>query len=77
MISGSATMYGRCGRKSSFEYRPSEQTKPWQQVEGFSPSTRTLERRKLNPFLDINSWTGNFASAKAQFNSGARAWLSR
>ena len=41
------------------------------QVDGFSKSTRTLERRKLNPFLDINSWTGNFASAKAQFASHA------
>ena len=34
-------------------------------------STRTLERRKMNPFVDINSWMGNKYSAKAQFNSNA------
>ena len=38
----------------SFEYRPAAQSSAWKEVEGFSKSTRTLERRKLNPFLDIN-----------------------
>lgn len=57
----------------SFEYRPAAQSSAWKEVEGFSKSTRTLERRKLNPFLDINSFTGNYASAKAQFNS--HAWV--
>ena len=38
---------------------------------GFAMSTRTLERRKMDPFADINSFTGNMQSAKAQFASHA------
>jgi len=57
--------------KPAFNYRPSDPDKPWENVEGFAQSTRTLERRKMNPFLDINSYQGNRTSAKAQFNSNA------
>ena len=53
--------------KPSFTYRPAEQDKPWENVEGFAQSTRTLERRKMDPYLDINSFQGNKMSAKAQF----------
>ena len=56
---------------TSLPYRPAAQTKPWEELDGFSKSTRTLERRKLNPFLDINSFTGNKHSALAQFDSHA------
>lgn len=55
----------------SFEYKPAKQDKPWENVEGFATSTRTLERRKMDPFADINSFQGNKASAQAQFNSHA------
>lgn len=55
----------------SLKYRPAQQVEPWQPLDGFSQSTRTLERRKLDPFTDINSYTGNYASAKAQYNSHA------
>jgi len=48
----------------SFEYKPAKQAQPWQNVEGFSQGTRTLERRKMDPFADINSFTGNAMSAK-------------
>ena len=51
----------------AFTYRPASQEKPWENVEGFAQSTRTLERRKMNPYLDINAFQGNKASAKAQF----------
>jgi len=57
--------------KPSFTYRPAVQAKPWENLEGFAVSTRTLERRKMNPFVDINSWQGNKYSAKQQFNSNA------
>ena len=56
----------------SLKYRPAQQVEPWQPLDGFSQSTRTLERRKLDPFTDINSYTGNYASAKAQYNSRER-----
>jgi hypothetical protein len=49
--------------RPSLEYKPAKQEKPWENVEGFAASTRTLERRKLDPFFDINSFTGNFQSA--------------
>ena len=54
----------------SFEYRPAKQDHPWKNVEGFSVSTRTLERRKMDPFCDINSFTGNAYSAKQTFSKG-------
>ena len=57
--------------RPSFTYRPAKQDKPWENLEGFANSTRTLERRKMDPFADINSFTGNKHSAKAQFNSHA------
>lgn len=57
--------------RPSFTYRPAKQDKPWECVEGFAMSTRTLERRKMDPFADINSFTGNKHSAKAQFNAHA------
>jgi hypothetical protein len=57
--------------RPSFTYRPAKQDEPWQNVEGFSMSTRTLERRKMDPFADINSFQGNRESAKAQFASQA------
>ena len=57
--------------KPSFTYRPAKQDHPWKNVEGFAMSTRTLERRKMDPFADINSFTGNMQSAKAQFASHA------
>ena len=44
--------------KPSFTYRPAKQDKPWENLEGFSRSTRTLERRKMNPFVDIQSFNG-------------------
>jgi hypothetical protein len=44
--------------KPSFTYRPAKQEKPWENLEGFSRSTRTLERRKMNPFVDIQSFNG-------------------
>lgn len=48
----------------SFEYKPAKQDRPWQNLEGFSNSTRTLEARKMDPFADINSFQGNAHSAK-------------
>ena len=56
--------------KPSFAYRPAQQDAPWQNVEGFAQSTRTLERRKMDPFADINSFQGNYASAKATYSGG-------
>ena len=50
--------------RPAFEYRPAVQDKPWENVEGFAQSTRTLERRKMDPYLDINSFQGNRLSAK-------------
>ena len=58
----------RADWKPSFTYRPAKQDKPWENVEGFAKSTRTLERRKMDPYLDINSFTGNGVSAKATFS---------
>ena len=56
----------------AFPYRPAEhESGPWKSLDGFAMSTRTLERRKLNPFLDINAYQGNKYSAKAQFASHA------
>ena len=55
--------------KESFTYRPAKQDKPWQNLEGFAQSTRTLERRKMDPYLDINSFQGNLHSSKEQFNA--------
>ena len=43
--------------RPSFNYRPAKQDKPWENLEGFSQSTRSLERRKMDPFLDIQSFT--------------------
>jgi len=54
----------------SFEYKPAHHEEPWENVEGFSKSTRTLERRKMDPFNDINSFHGNVASAKQTFAHG-------
>lgn len=51
--------------KPTLPYRPAHQPQPWEHVEGFAASTRTLERRKLNPNLDINSFQANKASAAA------------
>jgi hypothetical protein len=59
--------------RPSFTYRPAKQESPWENVEGFAQSTRTLERRKMNPYLDINSFQGNIHSAKQQFN--AHGWV--
>lgn len=56
--------------RPSFTYRPAKQDAPWKEVEGFSKSTRTLEQRKMNPFLDINSYQGNRVSAKQTFSHG-------
>ena len=50
--------------RPAFEYRPAVQDKPWENVEGFAQSTRALERRKMDPYLDINSFQGNRLSAK-------------
>ena len=41
------------------------------QVEGFATSTRTLERRKMDPFADINSFQGNAHSAKSVLDHSA------
>lgn len=60
--------------KPAFEYRPAQQDHPWEHVEGFAQSTRTLERRKMDPYLDINSFTGNAQSAKA-VGHAARGWV--
>jgi len=54
----------------SFEYKPAKQDHPWENVEGFCQSTRTLERRKMDPFADINSFQGNVWSAKSTFSKG-------
>jgi len=59
--------------RPSFAYRPAKQESPWENVEGFAQSTRTLERRKMDPYLDINSFQGNATSAKAQFAS--KGWV--
>ena len=40
----------------SFTYRPAKQQQAWVNLDGFSRSTRTLERRKMNPFADIQSY---------------------
>lgn len=56
--------------RPSFTYRPAKQDKPWENVEGFAMSTRTLERRKMDPFADINSFTGNYHSAKSTLAAG-------
>lgn len=42
----------------SFAYRPAKQKVAWENLEGFSKSTRTLERRKMDPFFDIQSYNG-------------------
>ena len=57
--------------RPSFEYKPAMHDKPWMELHGFAKSTRTLERRKMDPYADINSFQGNKASAIAQFNSKA------
>jgi len=54
----------------SFEYKPAKQDHPWENVEGFAQSTRTLERRKMDPFADINSFQGNKYSAKVTLSHG-------
>jgi len=65
----------------SFEYRPADHKAvikngtivkggPWKNVEGFAMSTRTLERRKMDPFADINSFQGNAYSAKMTYANG-------
>jgi len=59
--------------KPAFTYRPAKQDHPWENTEGFAQSTRTLERRKMNPYADINSFQGNAHSAKAQ--SSAKGWV--
>jgi len=46
-------------------YRPAVHDKPWEHLKGFAASTQTLERRKLDPKLDINSFQANKASAAA------------
>lgn len=55
----------------SFDYKPAKQDKPWESLEGFSQSTRTLERRKMDPFADINSFHGNAYSAKSVLDHSA------
>jgi len=55
----------------SFEYKPAKQFTPWKNVEGFAQSTRTLERRKMDPFADINSFQGNAVSAKNSLDHSA------
>lgn len=54
--------YVKSNWRPSFTYRPAKQDKPWEELDGFSKSTRSLERRKMNPFADIQS-----------FNSAGRA----
>lgn len=54
----------------SFEYKPAKQDHPWENVEGFARGTRTYERRKMDPFADINSFQGNAYSAKNTFSHG-------
>ena len=54
----------------SFEYKPAAQDHPWTNIEGFAQSTRSLERRKMDPFADINSFQGNMTSAKQSFSHG-------
>jgi hypothetical protein len=46
-------------------YRPAVQAQPWQNLQGFAATTRALERRRLNPNFDINSFQANKASAAA------------
>jgi len=55
----------------SFEYKPAKQSHPWTNLEGFAQSTRTLERRKMDPFADINSFQGNATSAKNTLDHSA------
>ena len=59
------------GAKPSFAYKPAMHDMGWQNLSGFAKSTRTLERRKMNPYADINSFQGNRKSAEAQFDSHA------
>ena len=56
--------YVKSNWRPSFTYRPAKPDKPWEELDGFSKSTRSLERRKMNPFADIQS-----------FNSAGRAPL--
>jgi len=51
----------------SFEYKPARHSRPWDTCEGFSRTSRTFERRKMDPFSDINSYQGNAASTAEQF----------
>ena len=44
--------------RPSFTYRPAKQEHAWENLEGFSKSTRSLERRKMDPFMDIQSYNG-------------------
>ena len=58
--------------KPAFTYRAAEHEVSWKEVDGFVQSTRTNEKRKMDPFADINSFTGNQASAKVVFTAVQR-----
>ena len=67
--------------RPSFTYRPAKQDPgtSWQNLEGFSKSTRSLERRKMDPFMDIQSYnaagraTGYVRPLDVKGQLGARA----